>query len=81
MWSFVYFDISMFQLTIQAYDLGMPSGISENNARVTIQVARNFNPPKFQPIPYEATLNRDQVHDAPIIDMLASDSDRNVSVL
>ena len=79
LWKCVHLNIIIFQLTIQAYDLGTPSGISENNARVTVRVARNFNVPRFQATPYKATLARNQGLDIPVIDVIASDDDKNVS--
>ena len=67
-----------FQLTIQARDMGTPPKSSQENARVTVRVARNLNSPKFEGQPFTAKLTRDAQVGTPVKDVLARDDDQNV---
>jgi len=69
------------QLTIQAHDMGTPPGISPENVRITVTVARNLHSPRFQSTPYRASLPRNQGLDVPVIDAIASDDDKYVSLV
>ncbi len=67
-----------FQLTIQARDLGSPPLISNQNARVTVNVARNLNSPKFEATPYTATIDRNAATGTLVKQVRARDTDENV---
>ena len=65
-------------MTIQARDMGSPSLASARNARVTVDVARNNNPPKFEGAPYTAAIKRDAQTGALVKQVLARDADLKV---
>ena len=75
------FDIIYFlylQLTIQARDKGTPPLNSQQNARVTVTVARNRNAPRFEGTPYSVTVDRDAEVDTEVDEVTARDSDTTV---
>ena len=68
-----------FQLTIQARDMGTPELNSNQNARVTVQVARNRNDPKFEGMPFNFKINRNADVNSVIGQVAARDNDQQVS--
>lgn len=71
--------ISSFQLTIQARDKGTPPLNSQQNARVTVTVARNGNDPRFEGTPYTAEVDRDAEVETEVREVRARDNDQTVS--
>ncbi len=68
------------QLTIQARDKGFPPLSSQQNARVTVNVARNLNDPQFEGTPYNAAINRDVEVGSEVKEVRAKDNDNSVSI-
>ncbi len=69
----------LLQLTIQARDKGTPPLNSQQNARVTVTVARNANAPRFEGTPYSATVDRSAEVDTDVFEVGARDADNTVS--
>ena len=57
----------------------MPSLASSQNARVTVNVARNLNNPKFETTPYVASIKRSVDVGTVVKQIFARDADVNVS--
>jgi len=54
---------------------------SSNEARVSISVKRNKNTPKFEGLPYVATIQQTQASDRVILSARARDDDDRVSII
>lgn len=61
--------------------MGTPQLNSNQNARVTVNVARNLNDPKFEGTPYVVKLTRDAEVNAVIKQVRARDNDAQVVYL
>ena len=54
---------------------------SSNEARVSITVKRNKNAPRFEGLPYTATIQQTQKSDRVILSTSARDDDDRVSIM
>ncbi len=67
----------LFQITVNAYDLGEPS--LSSTAQVTVNVVRNNNAPVFQPPQYAVNIDFTTAVDEVIETVQAVDRDSDVS--
>ena len=72
-------NFELFQLTVNAYDLGEPS--LSSTAQLTVNVVRNSFAPEFTPPQYSTNKDYTLAVDEPVITVTARDRDDNVSIL
>jgi hypothetical protein len=69
----------VFQLSIEATDMGVPPKSSSNNARVNVRVTRNLNSPRFDAGVTVVDITRDHtVNGAEVMRFTARDDDGTV---
>ena len=75
---YAFYFFGCFQFEVEARDGGSPSRSSLQNARVTVIVVRNDNPPYFVNLPYEVRINETVDTTLPFFRVLARDNDTTV---
>ena len=71
-------DVDDYVVNVRAYDLGVPSQVSESSATITIRVQRNKNCPQFEGEPFRKSLDQTQGIDSEVMKITAVDYDAQV---